>query len=203
MPFSMENGWLQILRKKRLCQSKPTRKNWKNYCEEVYVKHGWEATKWPMRNLELVEMGDVLQRCKFFGAERKGINGYKLDSEKSRHKQVLTSTVTTLSITPELAAPIVVPFVFLVLPLNAPATATVVSAPIVSSRRVPLSFSIAVQLSIPVYLPVQLSLPIPVLSLPVPLSTVSASVAILTLPVTMSAVFMPAASFAVVAVSSF
>jgi len=54
-------------------------------------------------------MGDVLQRCKFFGAERKGINGY-LDSEKSRHKQDLTpSTVTTLSITPELAAPIVVP----------------------------------------------------------------------------------------------
>ena len=73
----------------------------------------------------------------FFSAERKGINGY-LDSEKCRHKQDLTPS-TVASITPELAASIVVPSVFLVLPLNARTTATVVSAPIVSSRRVPLS----------------------------------------------------------------
>jgi len=45
MPFSTENGWLQILRKKALSIQQPTQKDWKNYCEEVYVKYGWEGTK--------------------------------------------------------------------------------------------------------------------------------------------------------------
>jgi len=110
-----------------------------------------------------------------------------LTAPASRQTLFAPSTVTTITIAPELVACIVVSPVFLVLPLNARTTATVgVSAPIVSSRRVPFFFCIAVQLSFPV-----------------PLSTISVDVAVLTLPVTMSAVLMPAASFAVVAVSSF
>jgi len=98
---------------------------------------------------------------------------------------------------------IVVPSVFLVLPVNVWTTATIVSAPLVLLRQVPFSFFIAVHLLIPVYVPMRLLFPITVLSLPDPLSMMSVSVALLMLPITMSAVFVPAASFAVITVSSF
>ena len=92
----------------------------------------------------------------------------------SRRAVFAPTTVSTLVIPLELPAPIVVPSVFLKLPLTAPttdadaATTAMISSPIISSRRVPLSIPVA-----------------------------------MALPITMHAVLVPGPSFAVVAMSSF
>jgi len=117
----------------------------------------------------------------------------------SRRALFMPSMVTTLIIVPELAVPIIIPPMFLVLlplhvrrPTTTTATgATIVSVPIVPSWRVPLPLPLAVPFPIPISMPMRL----PMLPLTVPLSMMSTSVALLTLLITISApVFVPSRS---------